>query len=138
MREADMQTLFRKHIQTRFPSSSEVYELKICKGSSLPFSALQKHQELALVNAETTGLFHKLTDPPIFYGGKTRFNAPRPFDCMALVQVKAFVVIWFYKPRAKKIAIKIPIQNFITEREQSSRKSLTEARAHAIGELIML
>ena len=136
MVEKDMQTIFSKYVKTHLPETTEVYELKICKGTSLPFSALQEHQEKALLEAQEQGLFHKLTDPPIFYGGQTRFNVPRPFDCMALVKAKAYVVVWFYHLRQKKVFLKIPIKTFIQERETSTRKSLTEQRATEIAEVI--
>lgn len=133
MKESQMQTLFSTYIKIHPPIQSEVYELKICKGTSLPFDSLKLHQEKALLNCQKDGLFHKITDPPVFYGMNTRFNSPRPFDCMYLTKVKAFVIILFYKLRKPKIYIKIPIENFIKERDISSRKSLTEARALEIG-----
>jgi len=128
-----MQTLFRDYIKHNSPIFPEVYELKICKSTSLPFDAVKKHQTKALLDSKKFGFFHKLTDPPIFYGGKMRFNLPRPFDCMWLIGVKAFVVVWFYKPRQPKIFIKIPIQNFIDLEGKSVRKSMTEEMALSIG-----
>jgi len=138
MTEKDMQTLFSKHVKKYPLSTSEVYELKICKGTSLPFDALQEHQIKALVEAEDSGLFHKITDPPIFYGGQMRFNVPRPFDCMYLINVPAFVVLWFYKPRKPKIFIKIPIKSFLKCKEEAERKSITEQMALEIGTEILI
>jgi hypothetical protein len=56
MKEKDIQVLFAR---INRPSRSEVYELKITKSGRLPFSRLAKHQECSLLNAETTGLYHK-------------------------------------------------------------------------------
>lgn len=133
-----MQTLFRKHIEKHPPINSEVFELKICKGTSLPFDALKEHQISALQDAQINGLFHKLTDPPIFYGGQMRFNVPRPFDCMYLKNVQAFVILWFYKPRTPKIFIKIPILAWLDLRDKSDRKSITEQMAKDIGTEILI
>jgi penicillin-binding protein-related factor A (putative recombinase) len=138
MTESDMQTLFRKHIEKHPPINSEVFELKICKGTSLPFDALKEHQISALKDAQINGLFHKLTDPPIFYGGQMRFNVPRPFDCMYLKNVQAFVILWFYKPRTPKIFIKIPILDWLDLQSKSERKSITEQMAKEIGTEILI
>lgn len=132
-----MQTFFRDYIKKNPPKGPEVYELKICKGTSLPFDAVREHQAKALLSA-TTGLFHKLIDPPIFYGGKTRFNAPRPFDCFYLSNVPGFVIIWFYHPRQPKVFCKIPIQQWLNEQVTCGRKSIPEKRAEELGELLYL
>ncbi len=132
MRESDMQTLFGKYLRQNSPNQTEVYELKISRGPSLPFNSLQDHQAKALLEVET-GFFHKLTDPPIFYGGKMRFNVPRPFDCLYVKKALGFVVLWFYHPREQKVFIKIPIKEFLHERDISTRKSITEIRALEIG-----
>lgn len=132
MRESEMQTIFGKYIRLHPPIQSEAYELKICKSTSLPFNSLKEHQIEALMGVEK-GFYHKLTDPPIFYGGKMRFNVPRPFDCMFLKKIIGFVVLWYYKSRKTKVFIKIPIRQFLQERDSSKRKSLTELRALEIG-----
>lgn len=138
MIEKDMQTIFGKYVRSHPPDIAEVYELKICKGTSLPFNALAKHQEQALLQVKL-GFFHKLSDPPIWSKmNQTRFNIPRPFDCMFLTGIQAYVVIWYYHPRKVKVFIKIPVLIFLKEREISTRKSLTEQRAKELGTLIMI
>lgn len=132
MTESQMQTFFRDYISDNPPSLPEVYELKICKERSLAFNAVKPHQEASLKMA-TSGLFYKITDPPIFYGGQMRFNVPRPFDCIYFTEIKGFVVVWFYKPREKKVFIKIPIDKFIELRRSITRKSMTEEMALSIG-----
>lgn len=136
MTEKNMQTLFGKYLQAYPPDRSEVYELKIAKGKSLPFSALAPHQREYLVASEREGFYHKITDQPIFSGQQTRYHSPKPFDCFYLCHTPAYVVIWFYKPRQAKIFIKIPIFAFLTIEGQADRKSITEEMALAIGEPI--
>lgn len=130
-----MQTFFKKHLLRHPPIVSEAYELKICKGTSLPFDAVKDHQIKALREV-TTGFFHKITDPPIYGNMETRFNKPRPFDCFFVRDVIGYVVIWFYKPREKKIFIKIPIGVWMQEVKTADRKSITELRAKQLGEEI--
>lgn len=138
MTEKDMQTLFTAFVKSHLPESSEVYELKICKGTSLPFSQVQPHQEQALLSAHGMGLFHKITDQPWIKDRPYTFTAKKPFDCFALVGVKAFVVVWYYHKGKAKVFVKIPIDVFIHERETCGRKSLTEQRAMEIGRPILI
>jgi hypothetical protein len=98
-----------------------VYELKICKGSSLPFNAVKDHQIKGLLEAET-GLYHKITDFPIFAGNKMRFNHPKPWDCAMFNKTIGYVVVWFYKPRQPKIFHKIAIKDFLKLKNGVSQK----------------
>lgn len=138
MRESDFQTLFGKFIRAKKPNHSAVFELKLCKGTSIPFDVVKDHQIKALQEVSGTGFYHKLIDPPIFGDMKTRFNAPRPFDCLYLIGIEAFVVVIFYHERQPKKFIFIPIEKFVKEKESSARKSLTEARAKELGTEISL
>ena len=126
MKEMDMQTFFGKAIQRTPPEETEIYELKICKGSSMPFDKIRPHQIEALFKAETEFFYHKITDPPVFYGMNSRFNIKRPFDCLCLVNVKAYLVFWFYKPKQPKKFIKVRIKDFLIFKEGSKRKSFKE------------
>lgn len=127
-----MSLFFKKHLKNHPPAKSEIYELKICRGTSQPFDSVREHQVQALLGV-ANGFYHKITDPPMFYGQETRFNAPRPFDCFYLTGLQGYVVIWFYKPRATKEFIKIKIQDWMKEKRESVRKSITEERAKEIG-----
>jgi penicillin-binding protein-related factor A (putative recombinase) len=138
MTEKDMQVLFGEILKNNPPKETEVYELKICKKSSLPFSAIKDHQLESLYLSEAAGLYHKLSDPPIFRGMRTRFNIKRPFDCFYLTHVKAFLVIWFYKRGEKKQFIKIKVKDFIDFKRRSIKKSLTEKEALAISSEIIV
>ena|SRR3990167_7485920 len=138
MKESDMQTLFSKYMRTKRPKISAVFELKFSKKGALPFNALKDHQIKALQEVTESGFYHKLIDPPVFANMQTRFNAPRPFDCFYLIGVEAFVVVWFYHERKPKSFIFIPISTWLDERDNSSRKSLTEVRALEIGSVISI
>ena len=133
MTERQMQTFFGKHVQQNPPHQTEVYELKICKGTSLPFDSIQEHQEKALLEAENSFLFHKITDQPWIQDRPYTFTNKKPFDCFVLVGVQSFVILWYYKPRKPKYFIKIPIKAFIVKREKGLRKSITEETAKQIG-----
>ena len=137
MREADMQVMFCQYLRLKQSKQSAVFELKICKGTSLPFDSVKEHQIKALT-AVKNGFYHKLTDPPVFAGMNTKFNSPRPFDCFYLIGIEAFIVIWFYHERKPKEFIFIPIEVFLKEKENSTRKSLTEVKAKEIGTTIKI
>jgi len=131
MRESDFQTAFSKK-----NTIIGCFELKFCKGKSLPFSALAEHQEQALSAVSSTkGLFHKITDSPFFKdaNNKMRFTRPKPFDCFFLNDTGAYVVIMFWEPRKKKNVYYIHIEDWIVMRETANRKSVTEdmADSHA-------
>ena len=137
MKEKEMQTLFSKNLRMYPPNQSEAYELKICKSKSLLFNAVKKHQIEGLINA-TNGLYHKISDSPIFAGSKTRFTRPKPFDCLYLTSATGYVVILFYKPRKPKVTYIIDIYSFLNEKRRSDRKSLTEDRAKVIAYKIII
>ena len=127
MKERDFQTEFGKRNTT-----IGAFELKFCKGTSLPFSALAPHQEQALLDfSSSKGLYHKLTDSPFFKDpdGKMRFTRPKPFDCFNIADTAAYVVIMFWIPRKRKIVYYIPIESWVRMREQANRKSITEVMA---------
>ena len=130
MKEKDIQTIFRDTNKVR-----GVFELKLCKDNALPFNAVKEHQRIALLNVSgDTGFFYKIPDSPIFAGSKTRFSGLKPFDCFALSNIPAYVVICFYTPRKYKRFFYILIRDFLDEEMFSCRKSLTMERAKEISE----
>lgn len=134
-----MQVLFGKYMRAKKPSNSAVFELKIVKNNhALPFDAVKPHQIKALLEVSESGFYHKITDPPVFANMQTRFNHPRPFDCMYLIGTEAFVVIWYYHERQPKKFIFIPISIFLIEKAFNKRKSLTEIKAREIGSEISI
>ena len=121
-----------KYFQTEFGKRNRVhgvFELKFCKGKSFPFKSVAEHQVKALLAASKNGLYHKITDQPVFAESKVRFTRPKPFDCFFLKKTDAYVVIMFWVPRKKKNVYYIEIDSFIKMREKADRKSITEEMA---------
>jgi len=131
MKEKDFQTEFGKRNKT-----VGVFELKFTKGKSLPFNALAEHQEKALLAASGEGLYHKISDFPIFSKSKARFNKPKPFDCFNIANMPAYVVVMFWVPRKKKMVYYITIHDWIEMRKNADRKSVTESMAVEYAEII--
>jgi len=134
-----------KNFQSEFKKNNKihgVFELKLCKGVSLPFSSVKPHQEKALLAATTMeGLYYKIPDQPVSEmeedapkenennkqkGKKIRFTLPKPFDCFLVKNTPAYVVIMFYVPRKKKTVYYIPIGDFLEMKNSVTRKSMTE------------
>ena len=133
MKESKMQSMFKYYLELNPPIRFETYELKICKKTSIPFDSVADHQIEGLIRS-SEGLYHKISDAPIFAGNKTRFTKSKPFDCMYMLGAKPYVVIMFYKPRKPKNTYIIAIDSFLHEIDIADRKSLTEDRAMAICE----
>ena len=117
------------HFQTEFGKRNRihgVFELKFCKGKSIPFNSLAEHQEKALLAVSKDGLFHKISDFPVFANSGVRFNHPKPFDCFYLSQTMAYVVVMFWIPRRKKNVYYVKIQDWLQMREKATRKGATE------------
>lgn len=102
---------------------SAAIEIKLCKGTSLSFSALAEHQEKALWHAKHSVLVFKIPD----------MGYQNPFDAFLLKETLGMVVVVFYEPRKLCEAYFIDIDAWIAERETCGRKSLTLERAREIG-----
>jgi len=124
MREREFQTEFGRRNLVE-----GCFELKLCKGTSLPFDALKDHQKEALLATSGKGLFHKITDQPVFKGSKVRFTRPKPFDCFFLTNTDSYVVVMFWIPRKKKNVYYISIETWVYMVEAAGRKSLNEEMA---------
>lgn len=121
MNEKVMQTLFG-----RTNTLNGVFELKMTKTGRLPFARLAPHQEKALLEAESaTGVYHKISDMS---------SEQKPFDCFRIADTPAYVVVLFYVPRKSKAVYYIRIHDFISLRESSKFKSITEEDAKSICE----
>jgi hypothetical protein len=123
MKEKNIQTIFGK--KNTVPG---VFELKLCKGTSIPFKQVYDHQVAALLAVEQTGFYHKIQDDPVSWGNR-RFSRSKPFDCFLLRGIPAYVVVVFYVPRKRKTAYYIRISAFVQARMAASRESMTEAMA---------
>lgn len=120
MKEKDFQVLFgkkNKHLG--------VFELKLEKGKSFRFDRVAQHQKEALLQASSTGVYHKINDAPIFGGQKTRFTSKKPFDCFN-IKGDAYVVIMFYEPRRKKRVLYLLIDDFLRAERDASKKSVRQ------------
>lgn len=107
MKESNFQSDFsawaKSNLQT-LPGSC-AYELKLWKldkSKSFPIASVKAHQIEGLRAAEEEGLYHKISDSPIFKGMRSRFTAQKPFDCFVLKGAKAYIVIWPYVAGQRK------------------------------------
>lgn len=126
MKERDFQSLFTRYVRAKWSRTSAAFELKICKGKSLPFAAVQPHQLAALREAKNGRIAYKIPDDSAGY---------KPFDSFVLSGALAFVCVMFYARGCRRFYL-IDIDAWDSEVATSSRKSLTEARAAAIGETV--
>ena len=135
MKEANFQSEFGKRNDV-----VGIFELKLAKTNRLPFSAIKEHQERALLQANSgAGLYHKISDAPFFKDEKKRmrFTKPKPFDCMFLKNIPAYVVVMFWESRKNKMVYYIHIENFLRMRDESTMKSFTEVEAEFYAEIMV-
>lgn len=125
MTESDFQSRFTKWAKHNLHESCAC-ELKICKGTSLPFNRLEEHQEIALKMVQEKVLMYKI--PDVGYDQK-------PFDFFAL-SGKAYVVILFYQKRGDNEFYMIDILRWIDYRDSSKKKSLTKGEAYSMAERV--
>lgn len=138
MVEKDFQRLFKQWLAANMPKQTTVYELKIEKGKSIAFDRVYDHQVAGLRMAKYAGLYHKIADTTMSFGGVQKFNKPKPFDCFVITKAEAYVVVLFYVPRQDKKVYFIDVDDWIKEKETSTRKSLTEERAREISSLVRI
>lgn len=138
MIEKNLQSIFGAWAREFPPRATTAWELKLEKGTSIAFNRVAEHQVEALTRAKRDGLYHKISDSPVSWMKSTpmRFGKPKPFDCLYVIGAEAYVVVVFYKPRKKKEAMFIDIDQWVEESKSSTRKSLTEARAREISSKI--
>lgn len=123
MTEFTFQTAFIKWAKHNFPFSA-AFELKICKGKSLPFSAVKPHQLEGLLTVGRK-LVYKISDDS---------REQKPFDCFVMTECPGYVVIYFYK-RGNKAFYMIEISEWLSYENISSRKSITEEECQRIGKV---
>jgi len=120
MKEKDFQTHFNKWCK-HYVQYTSAFELKVSKGKSLPFNALQEHQKNALLIAKHGVLVWKIPDA----------GYQNPFDSFVMRGVGAYVVIAFRDQ--KKVFYLIDIDDWCNEEKISKRKSITEERAEELS-----
>lgn len=135
MIEKNFQSLFKVWVEENKPTVTTVFELKLEKGTSIAFDRLASHQVEKLKEAKGDGLYHKIADSPVSWmkGTAMRFGKPKPFDCAFIKNAEAYVVLLFYKLRAKKEMLFIDVDEWVYESKRATRKSLTEDRAREIS-----
>lgn len=131
MNEKIFQSKFGKWIRENVESleiKPAVYELKLEKGQSFRFDNVREHQVEALRKAKYTGLYHKIADQTIGRGNKFGATLKKPFDCLFVKGIMAFVVIGFYTKGQKIESVFIDIDRFIEIKEyyltEKNRKSV--------------
>ena len=139
MVEKDFQRMFKHWLANNPPKRATVYELKLEKSKRLSFDRVYDHQVAGLRQAKGKGVYHKIADGPaanVFKDGKMvrmHFGSKKPFDCVFLRGLEAYVVVMFYVPKETKVAHFIDIDRWVEEKEGSERKSLTPERAREIA-----
>lgn len=128
MVERKFQTLFLNWLRHQSKLGTAVFELKLTKEGSLPFTALREHQFQALQSSKHRRLAYKIADDSVGF---------KPFDCFQMRGVPAYVVISFYTRGTKKFYM-IDVDAWEEEWKASKRKSLTEKRAGEIGYTCLL
>lgn len=124
--ERQMQSLFTKDIKSQLNTfkTTAAWELKITKKPSLPFSRLEGHQEVALLKAKHSCVYHKISDQSLGF---------KPFDAFQICYSPAFVVVLFYTPRKPKIYYWIDIDDWVEHVSVSPRRSLTQEAAEKLA-----
>lgn len=126
MRESSYYAKINKYY-TKNARTTIAWEAKFTKGSSIPFSDLQPHQEEKLLEAERV-LAHKEPDVGIH---------KKSFDGYVLFHACSYFIAIFYKPGGT-VLYEIPIRDFIKEKYSSDRKSLTQDRARELASAIIV
>lgn len=127
MKESQIQTLLGKWIRDNFEGTA-AFELKLCKGKSLPFDAVSDHQIGSLGQVDNDGLYYKIPDMSAF----NKTSKPKPFDCFH-IQGRAYVVVVYYKPRKPKEAIFVEIYDWLRLQGGHPRKSVREEELKAVS-----
>lgn len=112
MKESQLTVLFKHHIESKKPSETFVYELKMVKAGCFNPKMVADHQ-IAGLQCAKNGLWHKLADMSAING----FGARKPFDVVWIVAKEAYVVPVFYRARKFKTAVLIPIDDFLKIKE---------------------
>lgn len=126
-----MQIMWTAYLRKNKPITTTVYELKIVKGTSLPFDRVADHQVANLIACRTSdGYYHKIPD----MAAQNGYSSVKPYDCQFIVRSKAYLVLWFYKPRQPKVFYLVDIFEWQRIKGVIQRKSVTEDIIKTIAE----
>jgi len=136
--ERQLTTEFSKYLKLHPRKETEVYEFKMIKSKSFPLASVKEHQIAGLEDA-LEGLWHKISDSPIFAGMNSKFTKQKPFDAVFIKAKNAYVVPIFYEPRKFKKAFLIPVVDFVLMKDSWPRKSIRLEELEELGfEMISL
>ena len=117
-REQKLTTQFKKWLKNEgMAIGSTAIEMKVTTGKSLPFSAVQEHQLIALQQAKQQFIY-KIPDDS---------RGTKPFDMFILQNAKAFVGVSFLVPRKTPVVYLVPVAQWLDLQKNCGRKSVTEA-----------
>ena len=116
MLESKFQSYFTKWLKNVYKKTG-IFELKVARGNTLPFSKIPSHQWESLWHAKHKTMAFKIPD----------CGFQNPCDCFCLAGIPAYVVVLF----GKNFYL-IDIDRILDENEEG--KSLSEEKASKIGE----
>ena len=131
MKEKNMALFWGKYIKSHPPNRLETYEMKFTKKKRIAFDAVAVHQVWYLDHSNK-GLYYKIPDMASADG----YSAKKPFDSLWIISADPFIVVWFYKPRQKKLFHKIPLDTFLWLKENNKFKSFTEEDLDGYAEVV--
>ena len=121
-----------------------VFELKMCRGQSLPVDAVRTHQLFALTDAESeVGVYHKIADQTIGMHGGTGFGytLPKPFDCLFVSNAVGWLAVMKYvkgQRKNERETVFIPIRRWWRELCERKAESIKWDRMKEIGTVLKL
>lgn len=118
MTERELTTRFSKFLREHPRDESETYEFKMVKGHRFAINTVKPHQVEGLQRS-LIGMWHKISDSPIFKGMNSKFTSQKPFDAFFIIAKRAYVVPIFYCARHYKKAYLIRIEKFLQMKQKS-------------------
>jgi len=94
-KEASVTPAILKWIRENGPPSF-LFEIKVCRGKSLPASAVLPHQKLALLAASGGGIVHKISDEA---------RRKQPADGFKISFARGYVFVAFLKESPRKVVV---------------------------------
>lgn len=128
MNEAKLTTIFLKWSLSNIKESYTA-EFKFSKNKRLSFSAVQPHQERALIKSSKGTLNHKISD----YSPERK-----PFDAFQVHKVHSYLIIFWYFKKGDRLATLIPINKWLAFKKDSDLRfrSITYDEACDLGWLV--
>ena len=123
-KEQQFTTKLQKWLRYNWKESS-AFEVKVARdGKRFPYKELYSHQIRALLRVKKSFVY-KIPD----------LGSQNPFDVFTLYNTGAYVILKFIR-RGNKTFYVIDIEDFISHRDKSKAKSITENEAKHIAYLV--